>query len=90
MIEDREVGRERVGEVLRPDELEVVGGGVVPGKLAVGRAREDADGQIEARRAVLPLVVAERGEVAHIGRRLRSTTCAAARSTAASPRRLRL
>ena len=58
-------GVEGVGERLGAHEVEVVGGGVVFGKLPPGRARQAADGQVDARRAVLPLVVAVGGEVQH-------------------------
>jgi hypothetical protein len=58
LVEDCEVGRERVDKVLRPDELEVVGGRVIAGKLVLGSPGENADRKIEARRAELTLVAA--------------------------------
>ena len=46
-VEDARARRERVGERLGRDEVEVVGGGVVLGVLAVRRAAQPADRQVE-------------------------------------------
>ena len=62
-VQNLEHGVKRLLEPLRPDQLEVVGGRVVLGKLALERAREAAYGQVESRRVVLPLIPAPRDEV---------------------------
>ena len=62
-VDDRQELGQAVLQELRLHEIEVVGGGVVLGKPSVRRARQAADGQVEAGRAVLPLVVAVRREV---------------------------
>src|SRR6185437_7294454 len=55
--------RERALERIWLQEAQVVRGGVVLGILAVRRTHETAHGQVEPRRAVLPLVVAVGDEV---------------------------
>ena len=59
--------------------VEVVRGGVVLAELALGRAREAADGEIEAGRVELPLVPTPGDEVAaRWPSSVRAITCAAA------------
>src|SRR5581483_9596085 len=59
-VDDLETAQQRVGEVLGPDEVEVVSRAVVSDELAVQAAGEDADRQVESRRAELALVPAPR------------------------------
>ena len=59
----RQIRGERAGKGFGADKRQVVGGGVVLGIVAPGGAGQDADGQVEARGAVLPFVVAEGEEV---------------------------
>src|SRR5687768_16241202 len=49
--------------MLRPDEVHIVGGGVVFGKSSPLAALEAADGEVESRRAELSLVVAIRRKI---------------------------
>ena len=90
-VEDLEHRLERFLERLGPDEVEVVRRRVVLRELALARAAQAADGEVEPGRVELALVPAPRDEVERRGRRRAApSTCAAARSTSASPRRLRL
>src|SRR5205814_3943334 len=63
-LEDLQVPPQRIDQHLGFDQRRIVGGGVILGILAMRRARERADREIETRRAILPLVVAVRSEVA--------------------------
>ena len=90
-IDDLEQGDERVGQMRRRNEFEIVGRGVILGIFAMRRAAKTADGKVEARRAVLPLVVAVRREIADLERRaFAPQDCSTARSISALRRRLRL
>src|SRR5262245_20875474 len=62
-VEHAEQRVERRGKILRPYECEIVSGTVILGKLAVGRAHQAADRQVEAGRAVLTLVISIRREI---------------------------
>jgi hypothetical protein len=77
---------------LWPDPSKPIGGGVVAGDLAVRRAHEAADRQVEAGRAELALVAAPwlPREDPVGGAPVSRSTVSIARSTSASPRRLRL
>ena len=83
-VETSSDGVERLLEPLRPDQLEVVCGRVVLGKLTLERAREAAHGQVESRRVVLPLIPAPRDEVEDSSFRTAAHDVRAARSTSAS------
>ena len=73
-----------------PMSVEVVRGRVVLGELALERAGQAADREVEPRRVELPLVPSPRNEVEDASAARARRTWAAARSTSASPRRLRL
>ncbi len=62
-LDDLEARAERVGELGRAYEVEVVGGGVVFRIASMRRAGEALHWQVEPPRAVLPLVVPVRREV---------------------------
>jgi len=51
---------DRLGERIGVDQVQVVGGCVVLGVFAVGRASEPTDGQVEAGRAELAFVISVR------------------------------
>lgn len=61
--EDLAEGRERIAKRLRAHEVEIVGRGMVFREPPIGRARQAAHGQVDPRRAELPLVIAVGREI---------------------------
>src|SRR4051812_20811998 len=66
---------ERIDQILRLDEPQVVIGSVILGELSVGGSGEASHRQIESRRAVLTLVVAVGDEVDELVRLVSQYAC---------------
>src|SRR5208337_4247224 len=65
-VKKRHTESQRFHKLLRMDEVEIVGGGMVLGERPPDAPHQAADGKIKSRRAILPLIVTVRGELQNL------------------------
>src|SRR5438309_3912733 len=67
-LHDRHARRERIGQRLGRHKSQIVGGRVILRKLAPHASHQTADGEVEPRRAELPLIIPVGGELTNLVR----------------------